>query len=107
MGRDRLLLIAAAIVATSLVAIGFYLARPLEDRNYGGVASGFRWSFWLAPLWLFLAMYGLRSLTSGWARRWVELAVAISIFSASFAWSNPWVSPWLMQVWEVWWPATV
>jgi hypothetical protein len=107
MGRDRLLLIAAAIVATSLVAIGFYLARPLEDRNYGGVASGFRWSFWLAPLWLFLAMYGLRSLASGWARRGVELAVAISIFSASFAWNNPWVSPWLMQVWEAWWPATV
>lgn len=98
--RDERWLIAAAMAATSLVAIGFYLARPLEDRNYGGVASGFRWSFWLTPLWVWLAMYGLQATRAAWLRRCIEVALAISLFSASFAWSNPWVSPWLMQMWE-------
>ena len=99
--RDRQLLVTAAITATSLVAIGFYLARPLEDRNYGGVASGFRWAFWLAPLWILLAINGLRSVRSRGTRRAVELAVLLSIFSACYAWENPWVSPWLTQLWEV------
>lgn len=98
--RDKRLLIVAAIVATSLVSIGFYLARPLEDRNYGGVASGFRWAFWLTPMWLLLAMYGLRGMTSFAARRIVEGLLLISAFTACFAWNNPWVSPWLMQLWE-------
>ncbi|MCC7339219.1 MAG: hypothetical protein IT422_29345 [Pirellulaceae bacterium] len=98
--RDQRLLIVAAIVVTSLVSIGFYLARPLEDRNYGGVASGFRWAFWLVPLWLLLAMIGLRNIRSFAARRSVECLLLISAFSACFAWSNPWVSPWLMQLWK-------
>jgi hypothetical protein len=96
--RDLRLLIVAAVVATSIVAIGFYLARPLEDRNYGGVASGFRWSFWLTPLWIVLTIYGLRTVSHAWLRRLVELALIVSIFSASYAWHNPWVSPWLMEL---------
>lgn len=98
--RDRRLLIVAAIVATSLVSIGFYLARPLEDRNYGGVSSGFRWAFWLTPLWLFPALVGLRHVRSFAARRIVECLLLVSVFSACFAWTNPWASPWLMQLWE-------
>lgn len=78
--RDLRLLIVAAVVATSIVAIGFYLARPLEDRNYGGVASGFRWSFWLSPLWIVLTIYGLRAVSHAWLRRLVELALIVSIF---------------------------
>ena len=96
--RDYQLLLAMAIVATSFVVISFYLARPLEDRNYGGVTSGFRWAFWLAPLWIWLASYGLQKFESPWSRRMVELLLLLSVFSASFAWSNPWVSPWLMQL---------
>ncbi len=98
---DYRLLIVAAIVATSLVSMGFYLARPLEDRNYGGVASGFRWAFWLTPLWIFLAMQALPTLRSWWSQRWVELCLLVSIFSATYAWENPWVHPWLMQLYVV------
>ena len=29
-----------------LIVIGFYIARPEIDRNYGGVSCGFRWSFY-------------------------------------------------------------
>ena len=40
------------ILILSAVCITFYLLRPLDDRNYGGMTSGFRWVFWFAPLWL-------------------------------------------------------
>ena len=37
----------------SVVCMVFYIGlRPQDDRNYGGMTSGFRWLFWLAPLWL-------------------------------------------------------
>lgn len=95
---DRQLLIMFVLVATSVVVIGFYLARGVEDRNYGGVCSGFRWSFWLIPLWLWLTTRGLQIAKSPIARRIIELLVVLSVFSASYAWANPWTSPWLMQL---------
>jgi hypothetical protein len=98
--RDHRLLISAAILATSLVAVGFYLTRPLEDRNYGGVTSGFRWAFWLTLPWMWLAVHGLRRIESRWGRRTVQVLLAASIFSAAIPWANPWSSPWLMQYWE-------
>lgn len=97
---DARLWLTAAILGTSCVAIAFYLTRPLEDRNYGGVTSGFRWAFWLAPLWLWLAAYGMRVPQSTTSRRVVEGLLAVSIFSATYAWANPWSSPWLMQYWQ-------
>lgn len=115
--REYRLLIACAFMATTIVSVSFYLARPLEDRNYGGVTSGFRWSFWLIPLWCWLAVYGLKAFGDSsagdsidsarsklhlfwWAKRLVEVLVLISIFSASYPWENPWTSPWLMQYWQ-------
>ena len=48
-GRFRSL--AALIAITSVVCLVFYIVlRPIEDRNYGGMTSGFRWVFWFAPL---------------------------------------------------------
>lgn len=88
-------LLAGAILIVSFVVVGFYLARPLEDRNYGGVCSGLRWAFWLIPLWYWLALRGAR-LIRGWKLRSALLILlAISIYSASEPWRNPWVSPWL------------
>lgn len=98
--RDKRLLLMCVLVATSLVVVGFYFARGVEDRNYGGVSSGFRWTFWLIPLWLWLSVYGLQVVRSDWARRCVELLVVVSVFSATFPWQNPWTSPWPMQLWE-------
>ncbi len=98
--REPRLLIAAAIVVTSVVAIAFYLARPLEDRNYGGVASGFRWAFWLTVPWIWLATHGLRCHFAYWGKRTTEVLLAISIFSATYPWLNPWTSPWIMQYWQ-------
>lgn len=98
--REPLMLLMCAIIATSIVSIGFYLARPLEDRNYGGVSSGFRWSFWLTPLWLWLSVHGIRVAKSIMARRVTTILLLLSVFSASFPWKNPWTSPWVMQLME-------
>ncbi len=85
-----------AIVATSLVCFAFYMARPLEDRNYGGVSCGFRWMFWFIPLWLWLVSHSLDRIRSVEMRGIVWILLAISLFSALWPWSNPWTQPWLM-----------
>ena len=97
---DQRLLLTTAILATSVVAIAFYLARPLEDRNYGGVTSGFRWSFWLTAPWIWLAANGMKFNASAWGRRIIEALLLASVFSATYPWSNPWTSPWIMQYWQ-------
>lgn len=96
------LLLVGAIVITTLVCTGFYLARPLEDRNYGGVCSGLRWVFWMTPLWFWLACEGLKSVKHFAFRRATELALLISVFSSNYPWTNPWTAPWIMQLWEHW-----
>ena len=99
---DPQLLLVVAIVITSLVCTGFYLARPLEDRNYGGVCSGLRWVFWMTPLWFWLACDGLKAVKHFAWRGLTEVALLVSIFSANYPWTNPWTAPWLMQWWEHW-----
>jgi hypothetical protein len=89
------------IASVSLVCLVFYLCRPQDDRNYGGMTSGFRWAFWFAPLWL-VAMLPAADLLS--ARRWLRgLAIvflAISVLSVSYPTWNPWVHPWLLDFLE-------
>ncbi len=98
--RDGGLLVLSAVLATSVIVIGFYLARGLEDRNYGGVTSGFRWAFWLIPLWLWISSYSVVSLRSNRGRQFAGVLIAVSVFSATYPWNNPWTSPWLMQMSE-------
>ena len=52
--RLRGLAIAALLV--TIVCILFYIFRPAIERNYGGSTSGFRWVFWLTPLWLLVVL---------------------------------------------------
>ena len=82
----------------SLVCFAFYLAQSPELRNYGGMTSGFRWFFWLIPLWL-LAMIPAADWTAG-RRGWQILAsilLAVSALSASYPSWNPWTQPWLAR----------
>ena len=44
--------IALATIIITMVVVGFYLTRPLIDRNYGGGTCCLRWLIWLTPLWL-------------------------------------------------------
>lgn len=87
--------VAGGILLLSAVCLAFYLSRPLIDRNYGGITSGFRWMFWFAPLWL-LAMLPAADLVAKW--RWTRglalVLLAASVMSVSYPTWNPWVHPW-------------
>jgi len=82
----------------SLACLAFYLSRPLVDRNYGGMTSGMRWFFWLAPLWL-LAMLPAADWFAGrrWARGLALVLLAFSVLSANYPTWNPWTHPWLFD----------
>lgn len=85
-------------LAVSAVVLAFYI---VKTHNYGGVTSGFRWAFWLTPLWL-VAMLPAADGLAG--RRWtraVGLALlAISVVSASYPTWTPWRHPWLYNLME-------
>jgi len=91
--------VAAALSAVSLACFVFYAMRPIEDRNYAGVCSGFRWVFWLAPAWLWLCIPAIESASrSNSLRKVTGLLLLISIFSATIPWPNPWTHPWPYRV---------
>ena len=91
--------LAAGIATVSVVVIVFYLSRSQIDRNYGGMTSGFRWAFWLAPLWVAAAVPAVdRLATSRWGRGLALLLLALSALSVGFPTWNPWSLPWLHQL---------
>jgi hypothetical protein len=94
---DRVLArFAAAIAAVSVVVIGFYLCRPQLDRNYGGSTAGFRWAFWLAPLWVAAAVPAADWLGRGRLGRGVALLLlGVSVVSVAYPTWSPWTMPWL------------
>ncbi|QGJ72083.1 Hypothetical protein PBC10988_37980 [Planctomycetales bacterium 10988] len=86
------------ILSISLICLLFYLTRDLEDRNYGGMTSCFRWMLWFAPLWV-LAMIPAADFCS---KRKVLQSIAItmlffSTLSASYPIWNPWSHPWIYE----------
>ncbi len=95
--RERKLL-AGSIVMVTLVCVTFYIFRPLEDRNYGGVSCGFRWVFWLIPAWLLLAIPGAEKLSkSTFGRTLLVILIGVSIFFAWYNYANPWSQSWVYQ----------
>ena len=94
-GEARL---AIMIAAVSVVVIGFYLGRPVQDRNYGGMTAGFRWAFWLAPLWATAAVPAADLLARSRTGRAIGLVLlGLSVLSVAFPTWNPWTSPWIQQ----------
>jgi hypothetical protein len=89
-----------ATLGLFVVCLVFYVGvRPQLDRNYGGVACGFRWLFWLIPLWLMLLIPAADWLSAHRARRWLGLVLLIvSIASATIGFANPWSHPWIYQL---------
>jgi hypothetical protein len=84
------------VAAITTVCLVFYLLRPLEDRNYGGVAAGFRWMFWFAPLWLLVMLPAADRMAP--SRRWRIVGLVLlgfSVLSASYPTWNPWTHPWI------------
>jgi hypothetical protein len=95
--------LAVLITLVTVVCLIFFIVlRPQDDRNYGGMTSGFRWMFWCAPLWLVAMLPAVDRL----ARSAVGMAFAIvlltfSVLSASYPTWNPWVHPWIYN-WLIW-----
>ena len=90
-------LITLVISAACLV---FYIGmRPQIDRNYGGMTSGFRWLFWLAPMWTALQPAAIEWLKQNkFTMACCLLLLAFSALSASYPTWNPWTHPWI-YVW--------
>src|SRR5690606_27229108 len=87
---------AAGILLVSFVCLAFFIMRPQSDRNYGGMTSGFRWVFWMAPLWLAALIPAADRLTrSRWAMALGLVLLAFSGLSASYPTWNPWTQPWI------------
>jgi hypothetical protein len=99
--------LAAIIVAASIVVLVFLIGlRPQPDRNYGGMTSGFRWAFWLAPLWIVLLIPAADRLArSRTGQAVAAVLLSFSVLSASYPTWNPWVHPWIYN-WMMWcgWP---
>jgi hypothetical protein len=94
--RRGLGMAAVVTAACTIVCLAFYLARPLADRNYGGVSCGFRWMFWFTPLWLLCLLPAADAAASRRSWRVVALVLLfISVVSANYAASNPWSHPWM------------
>ena len=90
--------LAVMIGGVSLVCLAFYLCWPSLDRNYGGMSSGFREVFWLAPAWLVVMLPAADASASRRMARAVALVLlALSVLSASYPTWNPWTHPWLMN----------
>ncbi|MCA9196519.1 MAG: hypothetical protein KDA87_03235 [Planctomycetales bacterium] len=101
--QDRLRAFSLMTLVLTVVCLTFYtLLRPEIDRNFGGVCAGFRWAFWLIPLWLIAMMPVADWLSESRLRRGAAYTLlAISVFSATFAASNPWQHPWMYQLSEL------
>ncbi|MCG8448726.1 MAG: hypothetical protein MI725_03975 [Pirellulales bacterium] len=96
-GEPRLRWLALGVIGLTIVCLVFYIVlRPQEDRNYGGMCSGFRWMFWFAPLWLVGLLPAVDSWAHSRAGRGVALVLlALSVLSVSYPTWNPWTQPWL------------
>jgi hypothetical protein len=95
--------LAVLVLSVSVICLVFLIGmRPQEDRNYGGMTSGFRWAFWMVPLWLVMmipAADRLARSTAGQALAAVLLS--FSVLSVSYPTWNPWTHPWLYN-WLTW-----
>jgi hypothetical protein len=95
--------LAAMIATLTVVCLVFYIGlRPQEDRNYGGMTSGFRWMFWFTPLWLVALLPAADRLarsTGGTA--FAAVLLSLSALSVSYPTWNPWTHPWIYH-WLQW-----
>ena len=62
------------------------------------MASGFRWVFWLTPVWLVVMIPAADCMPVGVGLAgWPWLLLLLSVLSVSYPTWNPWTPPWLMD----------
>jgi hypothetical protein len=89
--------LAAGVLLISIICLVFFIAlRPQQDRNFGGMTSGFRWMFWCVPLWLVVMLPAADRLARSLAgMAFAALLLTFSVLSASYPTWNPWTHPWI------------
>jgi hypothetical protein len=94
--------LALLIGAVSLVCLWYFIFhQPLENRNYGGMTSGFRWVFWLAPLWLLVLLPAADIFSRNrWLKGLALMLLIVSTLSAAYPIWNPWSNSWLGDFWQ-------
>jgi hypothetical protein len=99
--RQPLQAFAVMVAVLTVILLVFYLGlRPAADRNYGGVASGFRWMFWFTPMWLLVMLPAADWLAGSHRGRAAAIVLLlVSVISASYPLLNPWQHPWIYQLW--------
>ena len=91
-------ILSLAIITVSITVILFYLTRQPLDRNYGGSTSGFRWVFWLAPIWITaLTPAADRLAASRTGYSVLLILLGLSVLSVAAPTWNPWTHPWIYQ----------
>ena len=84
----------------AVVCTGFYITRPMDDRNYGGVSAGFRWLYWQIPMWTIAMIPAADWIAERPRLRRVALVLlALGAFSAAWAAAKPFSHPWLYDLW--------
>ena len=92
-------LLSFTFITVSMTVIVFYLTRQPLDRNYGGSTSGFRWVFWLAPIWISSLTPAADRLATSKAGYSVLLTLlGLSVLSVAAPTWNPWTHPWLYEL---------
>ncbi|MBN2023900.1 MAG: hypothetical protein JW809_14045 [Pirellulales bacterium] len=90
--------LAVLVGGVSVVCLVFFLFLETHGRNYGGMSCGFRWVFWLAPLWLVVMLPAADAMARrGWTQALALVLLAASVLSASYPTWNPWTHPWLLD----------
>ncbi|HWA97867.1 MAG TPA: hypothetical protein VG713_05220 [Pirellulales bacterium] len=104
--RGPMRFVGLGLLSVSIVCLAFYILRPLDQRNYGGMTSGFRWAFWMAPLWLVGMLPAVDAMSSRRLLRGIgALLLAVSALSVSYPTWNPWTHPWVTE-YMLWLDAT-
>ena len=101
-GRFQMRWLGIMGLSISIVVMFFYINRTMMDRNYGGVTSGLRWAFWMAPIWLVSMLPIVDWLAkSKSGKAFCFALLIISAVSAMYSANNPWVHPWLYEIWDL------
>lgn len=80
---------------TLIVTVMTVAVYTKSTNNYGGTAEGFRWLFWVIPMWLLFLPMGLRIVAHRSAGRALcYCLLAISMVSVGFALRTPWADSW-------------
>lgn len=89
---DRALLAGVTLAMTATVIVVYVV----KTNNYGGGCQGFRWLFWILPMWLLFLPAGVEWFARHAVGRYALYALfVISVFSAGFALDNPFTQNWL------------